>query len=317
MPKSKRYQLITRSDMDGLVCGVILKTLDLIDRVAFVHPKDVQDGKVPVTASDITTNVPFVETAHLAFDHHHSETLRVSGAHPNHIIDAAADSAARVVYRYFGGRQALPSVSEPMLAAVDKADSARYTLEDVLLPSGWELLSFLMDPRTGLGRFRRFTVSNYDLMMRLIDHCRDHTIEEILDLPDVVERVELYFDHHDKFIAQLCRCTTRFGNVGVVDLREEDPIYAGNRFMVYALQPQINLSIHVLWGHERRNTVFAVGKSIFNTSSFVDIGTRMLARGGGGHPGAGTCQIPNDEAASVLAELIDELKDQPAARIAS
>ena len=311
---STKYRLVTRSDMDGLVCAVILKTLDLIDNVTFVHPKDVQDGKVPITSNDITTNLPLVETAHLAFDHHHSETLRVRTARPNHIIDPNADSAARVVYRHFDGRTALPGISESLLAAVDKADSAGFTLEDVLLPSGWELLSFLMDARTGLGRFRKFTVSNYELMMQLIEHCRSRTIEEILDLPDVVERVELYFDHHSHFIAQLSRCTTRHGNVGVVDLRDEDPIYAGNRFMVYALQQQIDISVHVIWGRERQNTVLAVGKSIFNRTSTVDVGEKMLARGGGGHRAAGTCQVANNDAERVLADVIDELQGQPVLR---
>lgn len=311
---SKTYRLITRSDMDGLVCGVILKNLGLIHDVTFVHPKDVQDGKVDVGPDDITTNLPYVETAHLAFDHHHSETLRVTESHPNHIIDADADSASRVVYRYFGGRERMPNVSEAMLSAVDKADSARYTLEDVLLPSGWELLSFLMDARTGLGRFKTFKVSNYELMMQLIDHCRNHPIEDILQLPDVDERVELYFEHHDQFIGQLSRCTTRYGNVGVVDLRDEETIFAGNRFMVYALQPQVNITVHVLWGRERRNTVFAVGRSIFNRTSDIDIGRRMLARGGGGHQAAGTCQVPNVEAVQVLDALIGELRETPAPR---
>lgn len=308
------YRLITRSDMDGLACAVILKSLGLIHDVTFVHPKDVQDGLVEIGPGDITTNLPFVETAHLAFDHHHSETLRVRDRHPNHIIDADADSASRVVYRYFGGRSRLPHVSEAMLAAVDKADAARYTLQDVLLPSGWELLSFLMDARTGLGRFRTFTVSNYDLMMQLIDHCLNQSVESILALPDVAERVELYFDHHDRFIAQLCRCTTRHGNVGVIDLRAEDPIFAGNRFMVYALQPLIDISIHVLRGRDPNRTVLAVGKSIFNRTSTVDIGRRMLARGGGGHQAAGTCQVDVGDTETVLQDVIEELRDRPAAR---
>jgi len=187
---ANKYRLVTRSDMDGLVCGVLLKSLALIDEITFVHPKDVQDGKVDITGRDITTNLPYVETAHLAFDHHFSETLRVEDKNPNHIIDASAPSAARVVYRYFGGREKFPTISEEMMAAVDKADSAQYTRDDVLHPAGWELLSFLMDARTGLGRFREFTVSNYTLMMDLIDYCKDHDIDEILTLPDVKEQLD-------------------------------------------------------------------------------------------------------------------------------
>src|SRR4029453_7173297 len=162
-------------------------------------------------------------------------------------------------------------------------------IEEVLDPQGWVLLNFLMDARTGLGRFRNFRISNYDLMMELIDACRDHGIDDILALPDVAERVRLYREQEPLFRDQLARCTTVRGNLAVVDLRGEDTIHAGNRFIVYALHPEANISMPVLWGRQRQNVVFAVGKSIFNRSSRTDIGRLMLAYGGGGHPNAGTC----------------------------
>ena len=160
-----------------------------------------------------------------------------------------------------------------MMAEVDKADAARFDREDILNPQGWVLLSFLMDPRTGLGRFRDFRVSNYQLMMQLIDYCRAHPLEEVLKLPDVQERIDLYREHYVQFVAQIRRCTTIHGKVAVLDLRGEEVIYAGNRFMIYAVFPECELSIHVLWGLKQQNTVLAVGKSILNRSSKVKMGT--------------------------------------------
>jgi nanoRNase/pAp phosphatase (c-di-AMP/oligoRNAs hydrolase) len=302
-----KFRLVTRSDFDGLVCAVLLKELDLIDEIKFVHPKDMQDGKIEITDRDITTNLPYVPGAHLAFDHHLSETIRNSGARGNHLIDATAPSAARVVYNHYGGAAAFPRISAEMMDAVDKADAAQFSREEVLNPTGWVLLNYLMDARTGLGRFREFRISNYALMMDLIDSCASLGIDEILALPDVKERVEVYFAHADKAKAQILRCSRVHGKLVVLDLREEETIWATNRFMVYALFPQTTVSIHVLWGVQKQNTVFATGKSILDRSSKTNIGALMLAYGGGGHQAAGTCQVENGQAATVLQQLITHI----------
>ena len=304
---SERYRLVTRSDFDGLVCAVLLKQLDLVEDITFVHPKDVQDGQVAIGPGDIMTNLPYAPGAKLVFDHHHSETLRTSGDADNHVIDPDAPSAARVVYNYYGGPDRFPSISPELMRAVDQADSARYSLEEVLHPTGWVLLNFLMDSRTGLGRFRDFRISNYQLMMQLIDACQRYPVEEILELPDVKERVDLYHQQAEPFLAQLRRCTSRRGTVVIVDLRPEAVIHAGNRFAVYALHPDCTASAHVLWGKQRQNTVIAVGKSIINRTSTADIGGLMLSYGGGGHANAGTCQVPHDDADRVVEEIIGHL----------
>jgi nanoRNase/pAp phosphatase (c-di-AMP/oligoRNAs hydrolase) len=281
--------------------------LGWIDDIKFVHPKDMQDGKIEVTDRDISTNLPYVPGIHLAFDHHESETLRNTGERPNHISLPDADSAARVVFDHYGGASRFPARFHDMMEAVDKGDSARFSHDEILDPTGWVLLNYLMDSRTGLGRFREFRVSNYQLMMDLIKYCHDHGIDDILKLPDVVERVELYFEHAAKAKEQLQRCATVHRNLLVLDLRQEETIYAVNRFMVYALFPQTNISIHVMWGLQQKNTVFATGKSITNRSSQTDIGALMLAYGGGGHANAGTCQVDNDRAAEVLQQLIGKI----------
>ena len=304
---SDKFRLITRSDFDGLVCAMLLKEKDLIDDIMFVHPKDMQDGKVVVTARDITTNLPYVPGVHLAFDHHLSETLRVGGKPDNHVIDPKAPSAARVVYDYYGGKKAFPRIGDDIMIAVDKGDSAQFTRKEILNPTDWVLMNFLMDARTGLGRFRDFRISNYQLMMQLIDYCRDHTVAQILDLPDVKERVSLYRENQVRAREQILRCAEIHDNLVVLDLRQEDPIWAANRFLIYALLPQINISMHVMWGVKRQNTVLAVGKSILNRTSKTNVGALMLEYGGGGHLNAGTCQIDNNRADHAIRDLIQKI----------
>jgi nanoRNase/pAp phosphatase (c-di-AMP/oligoRNAs hydrolase) len=300
-----KYRLVTRSDFDGLVCAVLLRHLDMIDDITFVHPKDVQDGTVDVTERDILTNLPYAPAAHMVFDHHHSETLRTGGTAANHVIVASAPSAARVIYEHFGGAERFPRVSDELMTAVDQADSADYALHDILEPQAWTLLNFLMDSRTGLGRFREFRISNYQLMMQLIDACIDHQdVNEILALPDVSERADLYRAQTELFVEQVRRVSTVTADVVVLDLRDEEIIHAGNRFMVYALFPEARVSIHVMWGRQKLNTVLAVGKSILDRTSPVDIGEVMLRYGGGGHLAAGTCQPAHADAERVLAEVV-------------
>lgn len=304
---SEKYRLVTRSDFDGLVCAALLKHLDLIDDIQFVHPKDMQDGKIEIGPQDITTNLPYVPGCHLAFDHHLSETLRNENRAENHIIDAEAPSAARVVWQYYGGHTAFPERWDDMMEAVDKGDAAQFNEDEVLNPEGWVLLNFIMDARTGLGRFRDFRISNYQLMMQLIDYCRNHSIDDILKLPDVKERTDLYFEHDSKARQQIQKCAKVYDNLVVLDLRNEETIYATNRFTLYALYPKTNISIHVLWGLKQQNTVFAVGKSILNRSSNTNVGELCLDYGGGGHLNAGTCQVENEQAEAALQAIITRI----------
>jgi nanoRNase/pAp phosphatase (c-di-AMP/oligoRNAs hydrolase) len=305
----QKKRLITRSDFDGLVCAMLLKELDLIDEIKFVHPKDVQDGKVDINENDITTNLPFDNRVGLAFDHHESELNRINVAEAKgrFIIEGEAKSAARVVYNYYGGEKVFTRVSREIMEAVDKGDSADFTKEEILNPTDWVLLNFLMDARTGLGRFRTFRISNYNLMMELIDYCVNHSIEEVLELPDVKERVNLYFEQQELFKQQLARIAKVYDKVVVIDLREEETIYAGNRFMIYAMHPEVEISVHVAWGFRKQNTAVMIGKSIINKSSNFNIGDLCLSYGGGGHANAGTCQLENDVIDSELPVIIDKL----------
>jgi len=304
---TEKFRLVTRSDFDGLVCAVLLKKMGIIEDIQFVHPKDMQDGKVAISSRDITTNLPYVEGVRLAFDHHLSETIRNKGERSNHIIDPKAPSAARVVYQYYGGEQTFPAAWNEMMEAVDKGDSAQYDIDEILNPSGWALMNFIMDARTGLGRFREFRISNYQLMMELIEQCISLTMDEIIALPDVQERVQLFQEHAELAKEQIQRCSTIHDNLVVLDLRDEETIYAVNRFMIYALYPECNMSIHVLWGLKKQNTVFALGKSIVNRSSTINIGELCLTYGGGGHQNAGTCQIANEVASETLKEIIEKI----------
>lgn len=304
-----KKRLVTRSDFDGLVCAMLLREMDIIGDIKFVHPKDVQDGKIELSENDITTNLPFDKRVGIAFDHHESELIRnkKEDYEGKYIIDGNAKSAARVVYDYYGGKEKFKRVSDEIMIAVDKGDSADFNEQEILNPDGWVLMNFLMDARTGLGRFHDFRISNYDLMMELIDYCVDHDIDDVLKLPDVKERVDLYFEQQELFKEQLKRITKIYDKVAVIDLRNEETIYAGNRFMVYAMWPEIELSVHVAWGFKKQNTAVMIGKSIINRNSDFNIGELCLSYGGGGHANAGTCQLDNDKIDAELPVIIDKL----------
>lgn len=304
-------RLVTRSDFDGLVCAMILKEAKLIDEIKFVHPKDVQDGKVELSKNDITTNLPYDSRVFLCFDHHESELTRNKEMqnNDNWYIDGDAKSAARVVYNYYKDKYPLDRISDEIMEAVDKGDSADFTKEEILDPKDWVLMNFLMDARTGLGRFHDFRISNYDLMMELIDYCVEHDISDVLKLPDVKERVDLYFEQADKFKKQLEEISSIHGNVVLVDQKAVETIYAGNRFMIYAMYPEAEISIHVAWGFKKQNTAVMIGKSIINKSSSFNIGDLCLKYGGGGHANAGTCQIDNDKIDELLPQIIKEINE--------
>ncbi|MCR5592444.1 MAG: exopolyphosphatase [Saccharofermentans sp.] len=307
-----KMRLVTRSDFDGLVCAMLLREKGLIGDIKFVHPKDVQDGKVEITSNDITTNLPYDPRVGLAFDHHESELSRNDvDAIADQYVCLVAKSAARVVYEYYGGEQTFKTVSEEIMEAVDKGDSADFTIDEILNPTGWVLMNFLMDARTGLGRFHNFRISNYDLMMELIDYCTNHTIDEVLALPDVKERVDMYFEQQELFKQQLKDTIVIHDKVGVIDLRPLETIYTGNRFMVYALYPEIEISVHVAWGFKKQNTAVMIGKSIVNKAGTIDIGQLCLDYGGGGHPNAGTCQLDNDKVDAMLPDIIAVLNTHP------
>ncbi|MDR2135797.1 MAG: exopolyphosphatase [Treponema sp.] len=300
-------RLLTRSDFDGLACGALLVYLGLIDDWKFVHPKDIQDGLVNVTDNDILANIPYVKGCKLWFDHHSSESSRLGAKTFFEGVSRLAPSCARVVYDYYGGDEKLHRFNR-MIEYVDKVDSGNLTKDEILDPKGWVLLGFIMDPRTGLGRFRNFTISNYDLMKALAKACAEKTIDEILDMSDVKERLEVYFSQSSLFKEMIQTRAKVEGNAVLVDLRSVDPIYAGNRFLIYTLFPEQNISVWVIDGREKLNTAITVGYSIINRSATIDVGNLLYRYGGGGHHQVGTCQVDNDKADQVIREIVDQVK---------
>ncbi len=300
-------RLVTRSDFDGLICGMLLKEADIIDEWVFVHPKDLQDGLFTATENDVLANVPYVEGCGLWFDHHATEDDRVGWSKDKKGESRLAPSAARIIYEYYGGAEKFPDYAD-MIAAVDKVDSGKLTKEEILDPKDWILLGFISDPRTGLGRFRNFRISNYQLMEELINHARNYPIEEILELPDVKERIELYFEQTEHFKEMVQAKTKVVDNVIVTDLRDVQTIYTGNRFMIYSLYPEQNVSVWIVDGKQKQNVSIACGYSILNRSCTANIGKLMYRFGGGGHVMVGTCQVPYEEADSAIEEIIQTLK---------
>ncbi|KRF03816.1 exopolyphosphatase [Paenibacillus sp. Soil766] len=300
-------RLITRSDFDGLVCAMLFKQLNMVDEMKFVHPKDMQDGLIEVTENDILANVPYVAGCGLWFDHHSSELTRMGESVTFKGETRLAPSAARVVYDYYGGKETFGDIDDIMIG-VDKADSAQFSKEDILNPSGWDLLSFIMDARTGLGRYRDYRISNYQLMEDLVEHCATKSVSEIMELPDVKERVARYFELDALYRDMLQTYTRVEGNVVITDLRDVETIYPGNRFMIYALYPEQNTSIWIVDGRNKQNCVFACGHSIVNRTAQTNIGDLMLQNGGGGHQAAGTCQVDYAQADEVLHKIVETMQ---------
>lgn len=299
-------RLITRSDFDGLACAVFLKECGIIDSYKFAHPKDLQDGLIEVTKDDCLANVPFVDGCGLWFDHHSSEDER--NAYQGKYIGESrqSPSAAHIVYDYYGGKDRFPHFDQ-LLAAVDKVDSANLTVDEISNPSDWILLGFIMDPRTGLGRFRQFAISNYQLMEKLIDWCRTMDIHDILALPDIKERIDMYFKQTELFKEMVKKYTKVVDHTIVSDLRGVEPIYTGNRFMIYSLYPKQNLSVWIVSGKGGQGCSAAVGHSILNRTCNLDVGTLMLKYNGGGHHVVGTCQFDNETMDNQLASLLSEI----------
>ena len=299
-------RLVTRSDFDGLVCGALLLAAGIIDNWVYAHPKDLQDGKFDITENDCLANVPYVEGCGLWFDHHSSEfeRLQLEGKYKGE--SRLTPSCARIIYEYYGGEKMFPNFEE-IMEAVDKVDSGNLTIDEVMNPKGWILVGFLMDPRTGLGRWRQFTISNYQLMEKLMIACKDKSTAEILDMPDVKERIEVYNEQSEKFKEMVKACTEVRGNVIISDLRDVDPIYTGNRFMIYSMYPEQNISAWIVKGKGGLGCSVAVGYSIMNRTSKVDVGSLMLKYGGGGHQKVGTCQFLDEEINEKLPQLLDEL----------
>lgn len=301
-------RLVTRSDFDGLVCGMLLMEKGIIDNWKFVHPKDLQDGLFEAQATDVLANVPYVSGCGMWFDHHASEEERV-GWNPDiggksHL----APSAARIIYDFYGGEAGFPPHFAEIVAAADKVDDGNLTVDEVLHPKDWILLGFICDPRTGLGRFRDFRISNLQLMEELIVKCRNMAIEEILAQPDIKERVDMYYKQNHLFKEMLLKHTKTDGNVIITDLREVFPIYTGNRFLIYSLFPEQNISCWVVDGRAKINVSIACGYSIINRSAKTHVGKLMLKYGGGGHERVGTCQVDYDDANRILGEIIEKMK---------
>lgn len=300
-------RLLTRSDFDGLACALFLKEAGVIDHWKFVHPKDLQDGLIEVTQDDCLANVPFVEGCGLWFDHHSSEEERNAYKGKYKGESRYSPSCAHIIYDYYGGRERFPRYDD-LLEAVDKVDSANLTFEEVLHPNDWILLGFIMDPRTGLGRFRNFRISNYALMEEMINWCSTMNIHEIMAEADVRERIELYWDQTEKFIDMVKQHTTVQNKIIISDLRGIDPIYTGNRFLIYGLYPDANISVWIVNGKGGKGCSAAVGYSIMNRTCTIDVGALMLKYGGGGHRVVGTCQFSDDTMEENLEQLLSDMK---------
>ncbi len=301
--ENSNYRLVTRGDLDGVVCGSLLSEKQKVNDVTFVHPRDLQQGSFSITSNDILANLPYSDLAHKCFTHH-DNTGDLSGEHTNLVVDAALLSTARVIYNYYGGAEAFPEISSDMLLAADKAGSADYDVEDILIPTDWTLLNFVLDPRTGLEEFKTFTVPRDAFMADLIAFCKRSPIREILTHPDVEERVTTFVYHTEFAELQLSRCATVHDKTVVIDFRNEEKRYPGNRFLIYGLFPECSLSMQLSTTNKVDTTEISIGKSIIERASSIHVGNLMNNYGGGGHSAAGACRVENARVNAVVEELL-------------
>jgi nanoRNase/pAp phosphatase (c-di-AMP/oligoRNAs hydrolase) len=297
-------RLITRGDLDGLTSAVIITLKEPIDEVALVHPQDITDKKIEIRPDDILANVPYHPNCGMWFDHH---LLTDSNEKPPEHFKGRyriAPSAARLVYEYYLEKDP----DDPQLRRLstlvdetDRLDAAQLTPEDVERPHDYILLGYTIDSRTGLGAFQGY-------FLKLVEWLKTMPISEVLKQPEVKERVDRLRNEQEEFRQLLKRNSFQLNNVVVTDLREVDRLPAGNRFLIYTLFPESNVSLRVHWGPSHNSVIAAVGHSIFNRTCNTSVGDLMSKFGGGGHRGAGTCVLPLDQAADAIDEILFQLQ---------
>jgi nanoRNase/pAp phosphatase (c-di-AMP/oligoRNAs hydrolase) len=297
-------RLVTRGDLDGLTSAVIITAREPIDEILLVHPQDITDKRVEIRSDDILANVPYDPRCGMWFDHH---LLTDSNEKPPQKFQGRyglAPSAARLVYDYYcelHPNDAQLAKLDRLVYETDRLDSATLTPDDVENPRDYILLGYTIDSRTGLGSFEEY-------FLELVDWLKTMPIEEVLAQPHVAERVERLRNEQEAFRTLLQRNSFQLQNVVVTDLRDIDRLPAGNRFLIYNLFPETNVSIRVHWGPRRDTVIAAVGHSIFNRTCKTSVGELMSRFGGGGHRGAGTCLLPIDRAAEAIDEILFELQ---------
>ena len=294
-------RLVTRADLDGLACAVLMTASEKIDEILLVHPQDITDKKIPINVNDILANLPYHPSCGKWFDHH---LLTESNERPPEKFDGRyglAPSAARVAFEYYIEKNPFLRKYETFIAETDRLDSAQLNIDDVLEPKGYILLGYTLDPRTGLGAYQ-------DYFKKLVQWLHSKPIEEIMEIPEVKERVDRIREQDKAFREATLAHSRLDGNVLVTDFRGLSALPVGNRFLVYTLFPQANISMRVHWGPSREHVSVAVGHSIFNRTSRTTVGNLMSHYGGGGHTGAGHCLVSAADADLKIAEMIATMK---------
>lgn len=293
-------RVLTRGDLDGLTATVFLSLVEKVTEVKFAHPKDVQDGKVPCDQEDIVVNLPFVKGCGLWFDHHVSEEEKLGAIGGFKGRFAVAPSAARVVSDHYKSPEF--DKYKDLLEATDRLDAAQLSMDDVARPSGWILLGYTLDPRTGLGpEFQKY-------FRWLVEYVKEVPLAKILQHPEVKKRCDRVLEEQEEFKKVLQSRTKVDGTVVLTDFRGLKDAPVGNRFLVYTLYPQCNVEVRIFAGKGGATINVAIGHSIFNRTCKANAGKLCARYGGGGHQGAGTCQLSPDKADAQIKDIVAELK---------
>jgi hypothetical protein len=294
-------RLVTRADLDGLACAVLLTSCEAIDSIELVHPQDVADRRVAIGPGDVLTNLPYHPACGLWFDNHlltDARSVPPAGFRGRY---AQAPSAARVVYEHYLPSHPALARHEALLAETDRLDSAQLTMQDVVSPDGYVLVGFTLDARTGLG-------SRDEYFRLLLPVVRDQGVECVLALPEVRRRVAA-LQAQDRAFRETARACSRLdGNVVVTDFRLLGELPVGNRFLVFTLFPEASVAVRVQPAPAAGEVAISAGRSIFNRSSRANLGVLLSLHGGGGHPGAAACVVPAAKADDTVAAIVASLK---------
>jgi nanoRNase/pAp phosphatase (c-di-AMP/oligoRNAs hydrolase) len=292
-------RLVTRGDLDGLTCAVLISLNEAVEDFLLAHPQDITDGRLDVQPTDILANLPYHPRCALWFDHHMHTATPAAPPPDFRGSFGEAPSAARLVYEYYGGEEKMPQLAD-VVRETDRLDSADLTAQDILAPAGYIQLGLTLDSRTGLGTFEDYF---FTLMALLL---RNTPVKEILAHPQVNKRCEVMAQEDAAFREALRDHSTVDGNVVITDFRDIDHPPIGNRFLVYALYPEVNVSVRLHWGPGREYPMLLVGHSVLNRTCRTNVGELCARYGGGGHRGAGSVPLmdePDQQVQLIVAEL--------------
>lgn len=295
-------RLITRADLDGVTCAVLITTMEPVEQVVFVNPQDIEDGTAIINPGDIIANLPWHRNSTLWFHNHKDKIVPEKDVGQVKGKRGIAPSTARLVWEYYDSPR-LQRFTE-LLEETDRIDSADLTVEDVLYPTGWVLLGYTLDPFMGLSAFHGYANEIIAALKQ------GSNIDQILEIPEVSGRIKRYNSDVKEFKKELPGATHMEGNVIVTDTREVGILPLGNRFIAFTLFPEGNVQIEISLHKLDTEIRVRLGKSIFDRTCSVHLGRLAAEYDGGGLDGSAglSLDVSDPDLNSKIKKIIERLK---------